>query len=171
MEDPEQTLDWLRENGFIVGDPPRARRPRHALSEALAEAADTLERLTHLMQNLDQRYESSEHYRSMGETVSILTSREEVTDTFDYLQGTVRHEWMQLITGPFLPLAGPLPPEQSTVPIGDLNCGGEWSTRRRSCRAPPSWRACATRCGGEGHRSGSLLTGCRRNCSSRMMSR
>lgn len=121
-KDPEQAMKWLRGHGFIVGDPPRARRPRQALSTALSEAADTLDRLTHLMQNLDQCYESSEHYRSMGETISVLTSREEVTSTFDLLQSTVRTDWMQLITGPFLPLAEPLPPERSSVSIDDLNC-------------------------------------------------
>ncbi|MFG1709175.1 LuxR C-terminal-related transcriptional regulator [Nonomuraea sp. M3C6] len=105
----------------MIGDPPRARRPRHALNPAVAEAAYTLDRLTQLMQDLDQRYEASGHYRSADETVSILTSREEVTSVFDVLQSTVRADWMQLITGPFFPLAPPLPPERSTVPLVDLN--------------------------------------------------
>lgn len=106
----------------MIGDPPRARRRRHALNPAISHAAYNLDRLKQLMQDLYQRYDASEHYRSADEPVSTLTSREEVTSVFDFLQNTVRTDWMQLITGPFLPLAGPLPPERSVVSINDINC-------------------------------------------------
>lgn len=122
VENPDRTLDWLRERGFVLGDPPRARRPRHALNPTISEAAHALERLKDLMHDLEHRYQASSHYESMTEPVSTLTSREEVTQIFDLLQNTVRVDWMQLITGPFLPLAGPLPPERSAIPANTINC-------------------------------------------------
>ncbi|GAA1768415.1 helix-turn-helix transcriptional regulator [Nonomuraea bangladeshensis] len=128
VPDPEHTLDWLRDHGFVVGDPPRARRPRRAFIPAVSRAAYTLDRLQTLMLDLEHRYEDSPHYRSAGEPVAQLTSREEVTSVFDLLQNTVRHDWMQLITGPFLPLAPPPPPPS---PDRSLTTTGGPACRRR----------------------------------------
>lgn len=122
VDDPERTLEWLRERGFVVGHPPRARRPRHALNPAVSEAAHHLERLKALMHDLDRRYQASSHYQGTAEPVSKLTSREEVTQVFDELQHTVREDWMQLVTGPFFRLAEPLRPERSVIPATTLNC-------------------------------------------------
>ncbi|MEQ4724730.1 hypothetical protein [Nonomuraea sp. B19D2] len=122
VQGPEHTLEWLRGQGFVIGDPPRARRPRHALTPAVSEAAHTLDRLKQLIQDLEQRYEDSPHYQSAGEPLSKLTSREEVTTVFDLLQKTARRDWMQLITSPFLPMAGAHPPERSTDPAIGHNC-------------------------------------------------
>ncbi|TDD36114.1 hypothetical protein E1286_38780 [Nonomuraea terrae] len=122
VPDPEQTLEWLRGEGFVIGDPPRARRPRHALAPTLSEAAHTLDRLKQLMQDLEQRYDASPHYESAGEPLSKLTSREELTSVFGALQKTARRDWMQLITSPFLPMAGAHPPERSSNPVSANNC-------------------------------------------------
>ncbi len=117
---PIDSLNWLRENGFVLGDPPRARRPRQALSVALTQAADTLDRLNALVQDLDDRYR--ERYSGEPSVATVLTTRQEVVEAFDSLQRSVRTEWMQMFTAPFVPLAPPLPPEQSEVPHTDLRC-------------------------------------------------
>ncbi|WP_146178191.1 helix-turn-helix transcriptional regulator [Nonomuraea fuscirosea] len=122
VDDPEQTLEWLRGRGFVIGQPARARRPRHALSPAVSEATHTLDRLKALVHDLDTRYQVSGHYQDAAEPVSKLTSREEVTQVFDALQRTVRQDWMQLVTGPFFRLAEPLRPERSVIPSTTLDC-------------------------------------------------
>ncbi|QFY09591.1 hypothetical protein GBF35_25680 [Nonomuraea phyllanthi] len=122
VPDPDHTLDWLLGHGFVIGDPPRARRPRHALTPAVSEAAHALDRLKQLMQDLEQRYEASPHYANAGEPISKLTSREELTAVFGLLQKTARQEWMQLITAPFIPMAGAHSPEQSTDPVSAHKC-------------------------------------------------
>ncbi|MER6171304.1 hypothetical protein [Streptosporangium sp. NPDC001681] len=94
----------LRERGLIHSDPPVARRPSRALQGDLLERESRLRELIAYVDELDELYDASNSPPD-GNPVEVLVTLDRIQQYFEHIHATARHEVMQLVTHPFLPLS------------------------------------------------------------------
>lgn len=103
-------VEQLRDIGLVVGDPPAARHPDHALAPRILDAEHEVARMRGRLDELRDLYQ--EHAAPRG-PVETLTSRARTGAMFDELSLTAERRVMQFITYPFVRLTklyGPLAP-------------------------------------------------------------
>lgn len=107
--DAPDAVSVLREDGYVIGEPPAARPPRRAFSPLVHEARRRLETLESHVEALQDRYDANPA-NTGAPLVERITTREELTRTYNALDKATKLEWMQLYTAPFVPLPPFTPP-------------------------------------------------------------
>ncbi|WP_440063871.1 hypothetical protein [Streptosporangium sp. OZ121] len=102
----------LRERGLVHSDPPVARRPSRALQGDLLEREAQLRELMSYVDELDELFDANNSPVD-GHPVEVLSTLDSIQQYFEHIHATARHEVMQIVTHPFMPLSPPSGPAMS----------------------------------------------------------